>query len=244
MKRQLFKHDVNKIIEACADTLEEKLHFNPIQVLTHFQLFPINFFTNTPKLPKDELENWYYLRDSGTHAAVVFNFETREFRLVEPDKYWDENNLAFFRMSMEEIKQEVRDHEKKIMHIKRTLAYRKLKSVIQWYFTCPLPFVRDLSPHDFILTTLKNHSEQFELESENYEQITSDLFNAYHYDGGPHGRKLDFLMADIHEYRNNEQYYHLGTFRTPEDVMEFFIKYNNKNIYPFYDKGYKIDIRE
>ncbi len=87
MNKKDFKHDVNKVIEACAEALAKKLNFNPTQVLLHFQLFPINFFSNTPKLPKEELENWYYLRDAGTHAAVVFNFETKKIQMIEPEEY-------------------------------------------------------------------------------------------------------------------------------------------------------------
>ena len=70
-----YKHDVNKVIEGCAEVLKDKMGFNPLQVLRYFHLL-------------DEINGWYYLRDSATHAAVNYNHETKEIRLVEPEEYW------------------------------------------------------------------------------------------------------------------------------------------------------------
>ena len=53
-----FKHDINEVIEGCADVLAKEMDFNPLQVLRKFHLFGMNFFENTPDVPQDEVENW------------------------------------------------------------------------------------------------------------------------------------------------------------------------------------------
>lgn len=82
---------VNKIIEDCAEAFLNKHQINPALVLTNFQLFPMDFFSNTPRVDLEEIHEWHYLRDGFIHAAVIFNERTKEVRLVEPDKYWIED---------------------------------------------------------------------------------------------------------------------------------------------------------
>ncbi|MFX0072525.1 MAG: hypothetical protein ACFFAO_15680, partial [Candidatus Hermodarchaeota archaeon] len=82
---------VNKVIEDCAEALLKEYDINPALVLTNFHLFSMDFFSNTPQVPMDEIHEWHYLRDGLTHAAVIFNERTKEVRLVEPDKYWTED---------------------------------------------------------------------------------------------------------------------------------------------------------
>jgi hypothetical protein len=91
------REKVNKIIEDCAEALLREYQINPALVLTNFQLFPMDFFSNTPRIHLEELHEWHYLRDGLTHAAVIFNERTKEVRLVEPEKYWTEDVMEEFR---------------------------------------------------------------------------------------------------------------------------------------------------
>ncbi len=126
-----FNHNFNRVIEACAETLEEKMGFNPLQVLRCLQLFPIDFFENTPHVSSSERENWYYLRDRGSHSALIFNFETKNFRFIDNNNYWNEDILKFFRKSEEELKKENIIYKEKMKKAKETFVYKKLKPVIK-----------------------------------------------------------------------------------------------------------------
>jgi len=245
-----FKHDINEIIEGCAEALKREKGFNPLQVLRNFHLFPMNFFENTPKVPEEEIYNWYYLRDSGTHSAVIYNHETREVRLVDPENYWDDEMIAEYRRTEEEIEKLNNQYENRMEAIKRTLAYRKLRAVIEWYFKCPLPFVRmhviEYTPLELIEKTLKDFADQFELESNDYKQITRNLFDAYHFNEGQTERDQNYIMVGVDYFRKDGVYYSPETFTTPEDVLEFYIKHNEKEIYTSYENRvtkYKIEIR-
>jgi hypothetical protein len=245
-----FKHNINEIIEGCAEALKREMQFNPLQIIRNFHLFHMNFFENTPRVPDEEIENWYYLRDSGTHSAVIYNHETREVRLVEPAEYWDEEMIAEYRLTEEEIEEIENQYSNRIEATKRTLAYRKLRPVIEWYFKCPLPFVRltviDYSPFELIEKTLEDYADQFELESSDYKQIANNLFDAYHYDGGQSERDKNYIMVGVDYFKKDGVYYSPETFTTPEDVLEFYIKHNEKDIYTFYENRvtkYKIEIR-
>ena len=130
MSDREFKHDINKVIEGCAEALEKKMGFNPLQVIRHFYLFHMHFFENTPKVPEEELDDWYYLRDSGTHSAVIYKHETKEVRLVDPDNYWDEDTIAYFRQTEEEIEDYYKKYERKMKSIKRT-ELRELSKLIK-----------------------------------------------------------------------------------------------------------------
>ena len=248
-KESLFKHDANKIIESCANILEKEMGFNSLQVLRHFQLFTMHLFENTPRVPIEEIDNWYYLRDSWTHSAVIFNYETKSFQLVDPEHYWDDDTLEFFRKSEEEIEAEWKQYDKKMDKIKRTLAYRELKPVIKWYFTCPLPFITvygETSAHDFIKNVLQKYPKSFELESDNHEEVTNNLFDAYSHDKGAMEREKNFLVVSIHEFKNNEECLGAESFQTPQDVLEYFIKYKDKTITVKYNedlKSYEIALK-
>ncbi len=53
-------------------------------------------------------------------------------------------------------------------------------------------------------------------------------------------------MVGVNHYKNDVRYYDTESFSTPEDVLEFFIKHNDKEVYPFYDDRvteYNIDIK-
>jgi len=91
------REKVNKIIEDCTEALLKEYQINPALVLTNFQLFPMDFFSNTPRIDLEEIHEWHYLRDGLTHAAVIFNDRTKEVRLVEPEKYWTEDVMEEFR---------------------------------------------------------------------------------------------------------------------------------------------------
>lgn len=241
-KKSQFKHDPNKVIESCAETLEKEMGFNPLQILRHFHLFTMHFFENTPKVSYNEIDDWYYLRDSGTHSAVIFNYETKHFQLVDPKYYWDPDILAFFRKSEQEIEAEWKQYEQEMDKIKRTLAYRELKPVIEWYFTCPLPFITvygERSAHEFIRNVLQKYPQRFDLELDDYERITSDLFNAYSYDKGPTERKQNFIVVSTSELEDNEEYIGAEIFHTPQDVLEYFIKHRGKNITVEYSEQLK-----
>ena len=239
MSSSEFKHDINKVIEECAEALQKKMDFNPLQVLRNFHLFSMHFFENTPRVPLEEIENWYYLRDSGTHSAVIFNYETKELRLVDPESYWDKDTIKFFQKSEEELKADYKKYEKRINTIKRTLAYRKLKPVIKWYFTCPLPFITvygEKSAHDFILNVLKKYHAQFDTNSKDYEILTRDLFDAYFFDKELTEREKDFIVVSVRTFRKEQEYIGAESFRTPEDVLEFFIKHNRNKISTIYNE--------
>jgi len=105
-----FKHDVNEVIEGCAEVLAKKMNFNPLQVLRYFELFGMNFFENTPQIPYSERENWYYLRDRGTHAALIYNHETKEIRLIQPKRYWVKGVKDMFRMKEKTIQEKLKEN--------------------------------------------------------------------------------------------------------------------------------------
>jgi hypothetical protein len=105
-----FKHDVNEVIEGCAEALAIKKGFNPLQVLRYFELFGMNFFENTPKVPYSEKENWYYLRDRDTHAAVIYNHETKVIQFIQPEKYWVKGVMDMFRMKEEIIQEKLKNN--------------------------------------------------------------------------------------------------------------------------------------
>lgn len=237
-----FKHDANRVIESCAKTLEEEMGFNSLQVLRHFHLFTMHFFENTPQVPFEEIDDWYYFRDSWTHSAVIFNYETKELRLVEPEHYWDDDTLEFFRKSEEELEAEWKQHDKEMDKIKRTLAYRELNPVIKWYFTCPLPFITvygETSAYNFIKNVLEKYPENFELESDDYEELTNNLFDAYSHDKRVREREQNFIVVSTHEFINNEEFIGAESFQTPQDVLEFLIKHEGKEIITEYNENLK-----
>lgn len=94
-----FKHNINKVIEACAEVLEKNFGFNQAQVIRFFEILPIGEFPNTAKVPLKGRENWYYLRDRIYHNALFFNYETREYRLLNPCNL-DLEHIGFLLMYM------------------------------------------------------------------------------------------------------------------------------------------------
>lgn len=165
-----FKHNVNKVIEGCAEALEKKMDFNPLQVLRYFQLFGMDFFENTPEVPKNEIENWYYLRDPLTHAAVIYNHESKEVQLVEPDKYWDEKTKEEFRLNEEKIQEDLEKKIKVINDTRRSVYYQRLKPLLKWFYECPLPWVTThflgYTSSEYISGLLKYNPSWFNLKKD------------------------------------------------------------------------------
>lgn len=219
-EENFFKHDINRIIEGCAEALEKKMGFNQSQVILKFQFFPMDFFSNTPHVPDDEIDDWYYLRDSRTHGAVIYNYNTQEIRLIEIS--WNDKNLEEFRLTNEEIEERERRYEKKMKKIIRTLAYRKLKPVILWYFKCPLGFVRmnilKYSPIELITEILKKYAEQFDLISDDYKGIARDLFDAKFFEEGLTEPENDRIVLSSEIFKDDGVYIGAESFRNPQDL--------------------------
>ena len=74
----------NEIIEACAIALEKERGFNPNRVKLSMQLFGMNAFSNTPNVTGDD---WHYLRDAGTHSALIYNSQTEELIFINIPKF-------------------------------------------------------------------------------------------------------------------------------------------------------------
>lgn len=238
-----FKHDVNKIIEGCAEVLEKKMNFNPLQVIRYFQLFGIDFFENTPEVPENEIEDWYYLRDPLTHAAVIYNHESKELRLVEPEKYWDERTKEEFRLDEEIIQEEQRKKLKVINETKRSAYYRRIKHLLKWFYECPLPWVTThflgYTSKEYISSLLKYHPSWFKLkEEEEFEELANKIRNAYYYEKLPLEGEVDHVRAsiNIHTKENKVIIDPVTEFRTATDVLEFLVKYSGKRITATYDE--------
>ncbi len=248
-----FKHDVNKVIEGCADVLEKEMNFNPFQVLRNFHLFGMDFFENTPDVPEAEKEDWYYLRDSGTHAAVIYNHETKELRLIEPEKYWVEEVKEMFRISEDVIQEQFNKEMKVINETRRSECFRIMKPILKWFTECPLPWVqtRFLGYHkwSFVLELLKDNPKWFNLEEGNdLESIKERIVNAYNYEELPREKNIEYVDPSIHLHRKDGKVY-LGStrkFRTPTDVLEFFIKHKGRKVTVTYDEDayykYNLDV--
>jgi len=106
--------------------------------------------------------------------------------------------------------------------------------------------VIEYTPLELIEKTLKDFADQFELESNDYKQITRNLFDAYHFNEGQTERDKNYIMVGVDYFRKDGVYYSPETFTTPEDVLEFYIKHNEKEIYTSYENRvtkYKIEIR-
>lgn len=232
-----FKHDVNEVIEGCAEVLSEKMDFNPLQVLRYFQLFWINFFENAPEVPKNEVEDWYYLRDPLTHAAVVYNHESKEVRLVEPEKYWDEKTKEEFRLSEEIIQEDLNKKLKVINETRRSDYYRKIKHLLKWFYECPLPWLAThflgYSSREYISSLLKYSPWWFNLkEDEEFEDLAKKISDAYYYEKLPKEGKVDYVRStiDIHAKGGKVIIDPLTEFRTATDVLEFLVKHSGKRI--------------
>lgn len=66
----------------------------------------MNSFENTPEVPTEEYSDWHYLKDSETHAALIFNEKNKEVQLIDPDKYWVQEEIAFYQQTEEDIENE------------------------------------------------------------------------------------------------------------------------------------------
>jgi hypothetical protein len=248
-----FKHDVNKVIEGCAEALAKKMEFNPMQVIRHFQLFGMDFFENTPDGPVSEIEDWYYLRDSLTHAAVIYNHETKELHLVEPEEYWKEEVKTYFREPEEKIQEELEAQMKIINETLRSESYRKIKHVLKWFTECPLPWVQTqflgYTTWSFVLALLKYYPKWFNLkEDEDFKEKKERIVDAFHYEEYPVKKKDDEIKTQILlHHRDGKSYIDTSTeIRTATDVLEFMIKHSGKKFTASYDEDsyykYPIDV--
>lgn len=179
-----FKHNHNRVIEVVAKLLEKIMNFNQSQVIRYFQIFPMNVFSDTPQVPMEELENWYYLRDIKAHNSLIYNFETGEYKLIDPEFKWQGEFIEEYQKSEEELFIENIKYVEKMNEIIDSDLYKKLKPLIKWYFSCPIGGARDVlpSPNEFILKVLKKYSIGFKLENENLKDVRDSLFKAYHYE--------------------------------------------------------------
>lgn len=181
-----FKHNINKVIEACAEVLEENFGFNQAQVIRFFEIFPIGEFPNTTKVPLEGRENWYYLRDRIYHNALFFNYETREYKLLNPESKWQRKTIEEFQKSEEQLEKEKDIYINKMGKINQSFVYKNLKSLIVWYFSCPdISLSRDIlpTPKEFVLTLLERNSKWLKLnDHEDLKALRDSLIEAYHYE--------------------------------------------------------------
>jgi len=187
MRMYEFKHDISKIIEACAKTLQNKLGFNIYQVMRHFQVFSMDYFNNTPFVPDEERENWYYLRETRSHASLIFNFETEEIKFIDFEYKWKDNEFVNdFQKSEEQLSKENDKYLERMEKIQLSFVYKNLKSIIEWYFSCPdISISRDIlpTPKKFVLMLLEKNLEWLKLnEHENLILLRDSLLEAYHYE--------------------------------------------------------------
>lgn len=177
-----FKHDINSVIEACSETLKKEMEFNPKQVLRYFHLFPLGGFEDLLEVPSEEYENWYYLRDTNSHMGLLFNYETRDFILLDKEEKWVGGiNIEIFRKTEKDLEYEEQNYRDKMENIRKSYTYKKAKPVIKWYFSCPLKFVGIDTPVEYINNLLIKFPQYFKIENKNIEELTNSLFEAYHY---------------------------------------------------------------
>ncbi len=181
-----FKHNINKVIEACADVLEKKMGFNQAQVIRFFEILPIEEFPNTTKVPLEGRENWYYLRDRIYHNALFFNYETREYKLLDPESKWQRKTIEEFQKSEEQLVKEKHIYIDKMEKIKQSFAYKNLKSIIGWYFSCPdISLRHDIlpTPKKFVLMLLEKNSKWLKLNNhQDLKALRDSLLEVYHYE--------------------------------------------------------------
>ena len=172
----------NKVIDLCAETLEEKHGFNKQQVIRNMQLFRMDAFENTPRLSGI---NWHYLRDSHTHSALVFNSKSREIRFIEEKHYWDESIFHYYRASEDEIFKYGEENLSRLKDILRSDLYLEMADVLSWVFSCPkhLPgrdgAARLFSPEAFVLDALQGFPYMFSTQEAKKE--CRNLLDGYYY---------------------------------------------------------------
>ncbi|MFX0141564.1 MAG: tetratricopeptide repeat protein, partial [Candidatus Hodarchaeota archaeon] len=163
----------NKVIESLADVLKREMGFNPAQVLRYFQIFP-----------SESMGDWYYLKDIQSHAALRFNYKTKDFKLLNQKNDWNGKRIDKFRKSSEELKDEFEKNVKQMEKIRETLMYKKLKPVLKWYKSSPIPDISKVlySPSEFILRVLNHLHKELDLKDNNLKRVRDSFFKAYRYE--------------------------------------------------------------
>jgi len=176
----MFKHDKNKIIEKCASLLAKKFGFNPCQVLRSFQLFPMYFFENTPKVPEEDIENWYYLRDTGTHSALIFNYETEEYKLINEEQDWNNYFFEEMRLIDLELENNYKIYVKEMNLIKNSEIYKEIEPLLKIYLSLKISQRNKGTPIEYVQSLLLHPSVN--IKEDQIEEITHNIVNAYHFE--------------------------------------------------------------
>ncbi len=138
-----YKHNPNKVLEACAETLKKEMCFNPKQFLRYFMLFPLAGYEEFLDVPSKEYENWYELKGKPLHIKLLYNYVTKEYVLLYPESDWKDNWMVDeLKKSEEELVCDKELYAKRMEEIINTTMYKKIKSLIEWYFSCPIPSAR------------------------------------------------------------------------------------------------------
>ncbi len=177
-------HSFNKILEACAEILEKEMSINRFQFLRYFEIFPYDFpYARNDQL--EEPENWYYLRDKRRHNALFFNYKKRELKLINEEYDWKEKYIEELQKSEEQIMKEKELYKKEIETILDSFVYKNLKSMINWYFSCPDISLGGIlpTPKEFLLMLLKKNLHWLKIkDDENLEDLRDSLLEAFHYE--------------------------------------------------------------
>lgn len=147
------------------------------------------------------------------------------------------------------------DKEMKVINeTRRTEYYRIMRPILKWFTECPLPWVqtRFLGYHkwSFVLELLKDNPKWFKLnEKDDLESIKERIVNAFDYEELPREKSIEYIDPSIHLHKKDGKTY-LGdtttVFRTPADVLEFFIRHKGRKITVTYDEDsyykYTLDV--
>ena len=136
--------------------------------------------------PSESLGDWYYLRDIESHASLRFNHKEKVFELINSEDDWDEKTLKKFRKTGKDLKKDNEKRTKEMDIITKSHAYKKLKPVIKWYFSCPFPILITseflYSPNELILKILEKYPDEFQIKTNNLKKVRDSLFEAYFYE--------------------------------------------------------------
>lgn len=160
---------------------------NPNQVLRYFyKIYPVDGLglEDEVNASPDEYENWYQIKDGASHE-LFFNYETREYILRYPETYWKESEIAHFRLTEKEVAKKNERYKNKNEEIINTTMYKKIKTLYEWFFSCPIPSVCRAalpSPNEFILEVLKWNTYHFNLREKKLKELKDTLFWAFIYE--------------------------------------------------------------
>ncbi|MBA7536613.1 hypothetical protein ES705_28877 [subsurface metagenome] len=178
----VFKHDKNKVIEKCANFLAERFGFNPCLVIQSFHLFPMDFFVNTPKVPVEEIEDWYYLRDSGTHASLVFNYVTGEYILINEKDDWNDQFFEEMTQTTEELQKNYELYVDEMNQIINSEFYQEVEVLIKDYLDLRISERVRGTPIEYVQKLMSQSSSQ-KTEGDNCE-LVHKVLSAFYYKQG------------------------------------------------------------